>query len=296
MPSRPGKTEHVTLDRFELADIHSPKVLARKLRQQLGDVGPCADIVAVAKALDIEQIELDTFDGFEGMLLTDRVRSRGAILAKTRHGMKRVRFTLAHELGHFLLEKHVLTDAEGFRCRSQDMQETLESRQELKQETQANQFAIEFLAPAPKFEYYMSEDPDLKDAETTSDEFGISLEASVRRMVDLRPETLAAVWSHKGRVRYHHRANGFPWINRKSGTAIASATPAFEAISTGNLCITSVAEAHPASWTDAYGLDLWEQTRVGYDGHAVTLLWAEKPDGDDAENDEFEELEMPRFR
>ncbi len=286
----------MTLDRIELADIHSPKVLARKLRQQLGDVGPHADIVAVAKALDIDHIEFDIFDGFEGMLLTDRVRSRGAILANTRHGMKRVRFTVAHELGHFLLEKHALTDAEGFRCRSQDMQETLEIRQELKQETQANQFAIEFLAPAPKFEFYLSEDPDLKDAETAGDVFGISLEASVRRLVDLRPEALAAVWSHKGRIRYHHRANGFPWINRKSGAVIASTKPAYQAISTGSIGITSVAEAHPACWTDTFGLDLWEQTRVGYDGYAVTLLWAEKPESDGAENDEFKELGRPRFR
>ncbi|NNE87210.1 MAG: ImmA/IrrE family metallo-endopeptidase [Silicimonas sp.] len=284
------------LNRIELADIHSPKVLARILRQQLGDTGPRADIFAVAKALDIDQIELDIFDGFEGMLLTDRVRSRGAILANTRHGMKRVRFTVAHELGHFLLEKHALTDTEGFRCRSQDMQETLESRQELKQETQANQFAIEFLAPAPKFEFYLSEGPDLKDAETAGDVFGISLEASVRRLVDLRPEALAAVWSHKGRIRYHHRANGFPWINRKSGTVIASTTPAFQAISTGNIGISNLAETHPTSWTDTFGLDLWEQTRVGYDGHAVTLLWAERPESDGAENDEFEELGMPRFR
>ncbi len=92
------------------------------------------------------------------------------------------------------MEKHQLTDATGFRCRSQDLRETQEGHRELKQESQANQFAIEPLAPAPKFEALLSNHPDLEYAEHTRDAFGISLEASVRRMIDLRPEALAAVW------------------------------------------------------------------------------------------------------
>lgn len=41
---------------------------------------------------------------------------------------------------------------------------------------------------------------------------------------------------------------------------------------------------------------MWEQTRVGRDGHAVTLLWIERPDDDEAESDELEELGLPEFR
>ena len=67
------------------------------------------------------------------MLLTNAVRNRGAILANTRRGPRRARFTVAHALGHFLMEKLQLTDTTGLRCRSQDLRETQEGRQELKQ-------------------------------------------------------------------------------------------------------------------------------------------------------------------
>ena len=144
------------LDRIELTDIHTPMALARAVHHQLGDTATPVPVVEIARALDIPEVTTGRFDGFEGMLLTNRVRSKGAILANTRHGHRRARFTIAHELGHFLMERHVLTDITGFRCRSVDMRETRESRQEFKQEVQANQFAIELLAPAPKFESCLS--------------------------------------------------------------------------------------------------------------------------------------------
>ena len=284
------------LERIELADVHEPRALARELHRQLGEAGTRVDVSALAGALDIDHVMLEEFDGFEGMLLTDSVRSRGVILANSRHGQRRARFTIAHELGHFLMERHVLTDASGFRCRSQDMREAREGRQDLKQESQANQFGIELLAPARKFESRLSNDPDLKDAERARDTFDISLEASVRRLVDLRPETLAAVWSQNGCIRYHHKGENFPWINRQPGSAVVSTTPAFTAVSNRELGLTAITEAHPMTWTDAPDLELWEQTRVGRDGHAVTLLWAERLDDDEAETDEFDELGMPRFR
>lgn len=284
------------LERIKLADFHAPKRLARLVHLQLGNAGLRVDVEGIAMALDIEHLRLGEFDGFEGMLLTDAFRSRGVILANARHGQRRARFTIAHELGHFLMERHVLTDASGFRCRSQDMRETREGRQDLKQESQANQFGIELLAPSRKFESRLSNDPDLKDAERARDTFDISLEASVRRLVDLRPETLAAVWSQNGRIRYYHKGPNFPWINRQPGSAIVSTTPAFRAVSNGELGLTGITEAHPMTWTDAPDLELWEQTRVGRDGHAVTLLWAERPDDDEAETDEIEELGIPRFR
>lgn len=35
--------------------------------------------------------------------------------------------------------------------------------------------------------------------------------------------------------------------------------------------------------TDAVGVEIFEQTHVGKNGHAVTMLWAEVPDGGDAD-------------
>jgi Zn-dependent peptidase ImmA (M78 family) len=57
-------------------------------------------IEEIAEALDIVEVRIAEFDGFEGMLLTDTVRREGAILANARGGPRRARFTIAHELGH----------------------------------------------------------------------------------------------------------------------------------------------------------------------------------------------------
>jgi len=107
----------MALSRIDLCDLRSPKTIATALHSQLGQIVPPVPVKNIASALGILDIRTQSFDGFEGMLLTDRVRSRGSILANTAYGQRRARFTIAHELGHFLMEWHVLSDTDGFRCR-----------------------------------------------------------------------------------------------------------------------------------------------------------------------------------
>lgn len=65
-----------------------------------------APIVEVERALDIVAVDVDLRDvgGFEGMLLANAVRSRGGVIADTSEGKRRARFTVAQDLGHFLIE------------------------------------------------------------------------------------------------------------------------------------------------------------------------------------------------
>ncbi len=172
----------------------------------------------MAVALGIHEVRTEAFDGFEGMLLTDTVRSRGGILANTGKGKRRARFTIAHELGHFLMEWHHLSDEDGFRCRLSDLRDPRGEARQKRQEAEANRFAIEYLAPGSRVGPLCSADPDLADAIRMTEKLGISLEAAVRRLIDFRPESLAAVWSANGLVRYVARGAEFPWITaRKDG-------------------------------------------------------------------------------
>ena len=284
------------LDRVDLADIHHPTVLAKAIHHQLGVIAPPVPVAKIARALDIAEVRVGTFDGFEGMLLTDRVRSRGAILANTRGGQRRTRFTIAHELGHFLMERHVPSSDKGFSCKARDMRETGEGRRHIRQEAQANQFAIGLLAPTQLFDPILSADPDLRDAQRARNQLDISLEACVRRMVDRRPERLAAVWTKDCQIRYVHRPNDFPWINRNPKEMIAKSTPAYRAISNGTGGFSEFSEAPAIAWIDRPDLELHEQTRVGKDGHAVTLLRVVTPDEDDNQAGGPTELSVPRFR
>lgn len=255
-------------------------------------------VVEVALALDIHDLRLHPFDGFEGMLLTNRSRSIGGILANTSKGRRRTRFTVAHELGHFLMERHVLSDDRGFQCRAQDMRETREGHQHVRQESQANQFAIELLAPAYLTAPVLSSDPDLRDAQRMRDYLDLSLEACVRRMIGYRDEVLAAVWSHNGKVRYSVKGTGFPYVTVGRGDRLPVTSAALRAIQYGQAGFTDFVDTHPLSWTSRTDLDLYEQTRVGNKGHAVTLLWADSPDPDedDGEDPGRPELGMPTFR
>ena len=66
--------------------------LARTLHELMGPADAAVPVIEIARALDILDVRLDHFDGFEGMLLTDRVRSVGYILANTSKGHRRARF------------------------------------------------------------------------------------------------------------------------------------------------------------------------------------------------------------
>ncbi|MEM0950331.1 MAG: ImmA/IrrE family metallo-endopeptidase [Pseudomonadota bacterium] len=283
------------LDRFDLADMHHPAVLARTIHKLMGKPDGAVRVQDIAVALDISEVRLERFDGFEGMLLTDKVRSTGCILANSSKGHRRARFTITHELGHFLMERHQLSAATGFTCSAQDMRETREGRQHLRQETQANQFAIELLAPEHLLKPLYSTDPDLRDAQRLRDHLDVSLEACVRRMVNRRDEPLAAVWSYQGYVRYAVRAKAFPFVALSKRDPIPRLSSAHRAIANGQPGFTQFTEADPYPWTGRSGFELYEQTRVAQNGHAVTLLWAELSE-DDEEDRGLRELGTPGFR
>jgi hypothetical protein len=229
------------------------------------------------------------------MLLTNTAQSTGCILANTRKGNRRARFTVAHELGHFLLEKHRLSDAAGFCCTMADLRENKEGQQHQRQEAQANQFAIELLAPDYLMAPFYSADPDLRDAQRLRDHLDLSLEACVRRMIELRDETLAAVWSYQGVIRYSVKARDFPFVALNKHDRIPQTSPAHRAITSGKPGFSEFVETDAYPWTGRSDFDLYEQTRVSPSGHAVTLLSAELPDEEDKDGG-LKELGMPAFR
>ena len=241
----------------------------------------------IALALDILEVRVQTFDGFEGMLLTDTVRSRGVILANDRHGHHRARFTIGHELGHFLLERHRLSDERGFRCRAQDMREDGEELRSAtplsRQEAEANRFAIELLAPLRLVAGALREDPDLRVVRDLARALDLSLAATLRRYVDLHDQPLAAVWSKAGIVQTFARSERFPWLAVKKADALGPTSRACRVSVSNRSGTTDMRETQPLAWLGRSEVELFEQTRIGKDGHAVTLLWATL-DEDEAEN------------
>lgn len=283
------------LSRIELADLHVPKVIARAIFGQLERRDAPVPVGDIARALGVVDIRAEAFDGFEGMLLTDAVRSSGAILANSRYGRRRARFTIAHELGHFLMERHQLSGDGGFTCGAQDMREARLDKRHFRQEAEANAFAINLLAPVDLCHPLLSRDPDLKDAQRLRDHLDVSLEAIVRRMLEVRDEYLAAVWSTNGRVRYSARSDGFPWITCARGARLPQLSLARRIIASGAVGFSTLSTVNPLAWTNRSDVDMFEQTRVSPNGHAVTLLCVELPETGRDEESGLAELGMPSF-
>src|SRR3546814_17385657 len=79
--------------------------------------------------------------------MTDAEKNRGVILVKAGTRDDRRRFTVAHELGHFLMPSH-----RGSRqCTASDLRERRRNNDHRRQEAEANRFAAGLLMPRPWF-------------------------------------------------------------------------------------------------------------------------------------------------
>jgi hypothetical protein len=148
----------------------------------------------------------------------------------------------------------------------------------LRQEAEANTFAIELLAPRKQVRRYTVGAPDLDRVIEMATALDISKEASARRYVALHSDNLAVIFSKEGRVRYVHRAIGFPWLTARPGDVL----PALPQPDDGDLP-SAIEEADPTDWLDRpKGASLSVQTLHQQNGFALTLLCVEAAtEGDD---------------
>jgi len=154
-----------TLRRRSLEDgYYTPGEIARKVRKdlQLGD-GPIEDLVTLLESAEVivlrwplETLQVDAIaawprDGSPVILVGEHVTA------------ERQRFTMAHELGHAIMHDGEATDA---------------------QESEADDFAAEFLFPAKQVVKEWVAGSELDDLICIKQKWGISLAALIRRGYD----------------------------------------------------------------------------------------------------------------
>lgn len=120
----------------------------------------------------------------------------------------RIRFTLAHELGHYLCHRHLQG---GFNCSEAD---TLHwESPERKMETQANQFAAYLLMPRPDFEAQLgSAIVDLDVLGGCADRYGVSLTAAVLKWLEFTSKRAVLVMSRDGRIQWARGSESGKWL------------------------------------------------------------------------------------
>lgn len=107
--------------RLDLDGTGSPEGRVTKILKAEPGLTYPIPIEDLAQALDIMEIgQLET-QGFEGSLLMLEHRAAGSILVNKEARGGRRRFTIGHELGHFLIPTHKPVKGDVFLCSRDDM-------------------------------------------------------------------------------------------------------------------------------------------------------------------------------
>jgi Thiamine pyrophosphate enzyme, C-terminal TPP binding domain/IrrE N-terminal-like domain len=143
----------------------------------------------------VEGIELSA--KFEGMLLPHPNRNGewGIIYNNSITSKGRINFTLGHELGHYLLHRHL--SPEGFRCSSRDMLDWKSEHGQI--EAQANTFASFLLMPLDDFrEQIRSQAITMALMRHLSDRYEVSITAAILKWLGITDKRAMIVVSKDG--------------------------------------------------------------------------------------------------
>lgn len=271
----------------------SASVLAALLLEHL-NISDKPDLSLVATRLGLRIREVDSI-GFDGALICDRDAGQGIIAVKaTMIEPTRKRFTVAHEIGHFVIPTH--RDSDNV-CISKDVESWQKGLTPA--EVEANEFASELLLPHRLIrERFASAEPSVDRISEVAREFEVSLTATTRRYVDLTELACAMIWSEGGAARWFHRSQNFPFFlslrDLPSPSSFAGRLFAGE---------TAPGDFYPVSadaWLsrqDTNGVDLLFEYSVllrTYDA-VLTLLWIKSLIRRDEDEEQLEELDPEEF-
>ena len=264
----------IQLELIEFADFLHPQEFVSEIFRQNPDVGLPVPLEAIAHAVGIIEIRYQELDAFEGALRANAEKSQGAISINSRSWPRRQRFTLGHELGHFMLPKHNYF----MNCTSSNMQ----NRSGLDSiEVEANEFSAQLLMPEPLFTGHPDypEFPDCRALVSLADRCDVSFKACAYRYQDLSKHLLGMVFSRDGTVSYVRRNQtpGF-WLSPGNGAALPEhlirriklmdTNSVYKQESATNLWFDTSRATNPPD-------SVMEETFLQENGYTTTLLWFE---------------------
>jgi hypothetical protein len=263
------------LDRMTIEEAGpTPDRLAAAIHLQLQHKNGAVPVYEIAESLDIIEIRHASLKGLEGAVVTTPDRNVGSIVVNSSSAPPRRRFTLAHELGHFLNPWHRPSDPSGgFSCSRADMgvgwkRPSAPVSIHMTQEIEANRFAIELLAPPRLMRPYLRGIPDLAKVLSLARGLELSREAGARRYVEMLEQPSALILSADGVVRYVDRHREFPFVACQRGQR----SPALPSPADGT-GLSAHEDAEQSDWLarPASG-SLVVQTLTQRGGYAITLL------------------------
>ncbi len=233
----------------------------------------------------IETINLETLAWLAGKL---RIRlgglsgAEGRIVATASHGgvirvasdsnLGRFRFTIAHELGHFVLHQN------------SNINRTFETKHftvwnKATEEAEANYFAAELLMPEFLFKSRCKGKPSIALLDALAEEFRTSLIATAFQFWEYSNEPIALVLSNGWDMKsYRPFKDGWPKIQygRIHEDSAAGERLAGKSEDSGRM-VRTPAYAWLEDFEDSHDKDIMEDSRcLDYYDRTVTLLWIDE--------------------
>lgn len=220
----------------------------------------------------IVKIEELDIPGFEGVLSRHPTQAKWKIgYNRSIQSAGRIRFTLAHELGHYLLHRQLKSS---FQCTQKDMHEWDGAEKDI--EAAADVFASYLLMPLDDFRHQLAGQPISIDLlRHLSDRYGVSPMAAALKWSEIEPKRMVVVAVRDGHVLW---ARSSPSAFR-SGVYLASRKQLIE-VPGGSLLnepparSSAESRAHPArNWFNREGEDvlLIEHIHVSAGRYPYTL-------------------------
>src|SRR5690606_1510955 len=129
-------------------------------------------------------------------------------------------YSIAHELGHFLIPAHRPSGGTAFECSLSDLHllDAMDRDRRRRVEAEANRFAAYLLMPPGEVRARVRQtDATLESIVAMARAFGVSKEAMARSWVDANREPVAIVVAHRGRILRRYRNEDFPWLPDGAG-------------------------------------------------------------------------------
>jgi len=179
--------------------------LANLLLEHLG-ITSKPDMYEICRRLGLRIKEVP-LTGAHGALVRSKNAAKGIISVKSslrEEGQKR--FTIAHEIGHFLIPYH--KDL-GSVCDAPTLGRF--GKHLPRPELEANEFAAELLLPSKLVRTLLRLDaPSLETIGSVASGFGASLTATTWRYLDLTDQPCAMIWSYNGNAAWYRTSDALP--------------------------------------------------------------------------------------
>lgn len=246
----------------------------------------------------VREIGLDVVyqlaESYEGALLRIKGVPRGYVIINSEiREQSRQRFTLAHEVGHFLLPWQQELSSPCTKEKIESWDEDL-----YRPELEANQFAAEILMPRELVRTYLRAEPAMGSVESIAQACGTSLTASALRLVMLTSYRAAMVWSQGNSARWYESSQEFVrWVRRGELSNETFAADCFK----GRAVPRGLEPVPARAWLFEKGLrddaQIWEHSLPlpNYDAVLSLLVMREPVEAQDGSAPAEEELDPNEF-